>query len=167
MVVNALQLGLLYSPELHYVRIGQTTKELEPESKQLPLIRIVEPTTAFAGVSLARMIHRQGLVLDGRYGAHLTFAFIEDLEELVKTSLHESKKVLPWLQWSWCNPSTSATRWPVWHKMTFQYFPRLEERHKQPREAHFEKLVNRRSSLGVQNTRCPVQEHDCSSPKSV
>jgi hypothetical protein len=95
MVFNALQHGLLYSPELFYVRIGQTTEELEPESKQLALVRIVESTTAFAGVSLVRMIHRQGLVLDGRYGAHLTFAFIEDLEKSVRGVSYESRKFLP------------------------------------------------------------------------
>lgn len=167
MVVDALQHGLLYSPELFYVCIGQTAEELEPESKKLTLVRVVEPTSAFAGVSLVRMIYRQGLVLDGRYGAHLAFAFIEDLEELVKRVLYESREFLPWLQWSWCNPSTSATGWLVWRKMAFQCSPTLAQRHKQPREARFEKLVNRDNRQWNRYTHCPVQEHDCSSPKSV
>lgn len=33
MVVNTLQHGLLHSPELFYVFVGQTTEELEPERK--------------------------------------------------------------------------------------------------------------------------------------
>jgi hypothetical protein len=90
MVVNALQQGLLYLPELFYVRIGQITEELKPESKQLTLVRIVEPTTPFAGISLVGMIHRQGLILDVAYGAHLTVAFIKDLEKLVNRVLHDS-----------------------------------------------------------------------------